>query len=86
MNTSIATSETVIINKMLALASPSTLVDIKSAWDFRKETSMVGDVVTGNWIYTVDPETMQEVKLLWEYMPNDWSLFKTFCRLLKRAK
>ena len=54
--------------------------DIQSAWDnpIRSNARF-----TGEWIYTVDPETMQFVKTVWNYLNGDHSLYTTFVAIMK---
>lgn len=54
--------------------------DITSCWETPLNES---DRVTGEWIYSVDPETMNFVKAMFKFMPGDYSLYKTFVAIMK---
>jgi len=49
--------------------------DIKNAFESRTS------VLDSNWIYSVEPETMEAVKAI--YIKQGSSLFSVFCKLLK---
>jgi len=62
--------------------SKSTIQDVKRAFEHGKNTFSFMDHLSGEWIYFIDPETMEEVKSLYRDSDN-CSLYGVFCRILK---
>lgn len=60
--------------------SESTISDVRFAFDSTENT------LDGEWIYGVDPESMQEVKNLWNLMDGSKSLYNAFCAVLKYSR
>lgn len=54
--------------------------DVVNAWENPLKDS---DRITRDWIYGVDPETMDFVKEVFTAMPGEYSLYKTFVRVMK---
>ena len=54
--------------------------DIQYSWDnpIRKDAR-----ITRDWIYTVDPETMNFAKTLWRYLNGNHSLYSTIVAIMK---
>ena len=65
--------------KDMKKVTKSTIIDVKLAWEMPARSN---DRITHNWIYSVDPETMEEVKELWKTMPGTASLYKAFVYVL----
>ncbi len=63
--------------------SASTISDVKSAFEFGKQRLSSWEQLEGEWIYGVDPETMQEIEALHAAADGDSSLYRVFCRILK---
>lgn len=63
--------------------SASTISDVKSAFEFGKQRLSYIAQLEGEWIYAVDPETMEEVKLLYREDTGNISLYGMFCKILK---
>lgn len=47
-------------------------------------TSSTIEQLQGEWIYMVDPETMNEVKSIYRNSKENVSLYGVFCKLLKQ--
>ena len=62
--------------------SPSTLIDVLSA--FNNRSMAVTEM--GEWIYSVDPETFEEVKGIHLRGAGTSTLLNTFKLALKKAK
>lgn len=54
--------------------------DIQEAWNNPARST---DRITRDWIYSVDPETMNFVKAIFKVMPGHFSLYKTFVAIMK---
>lgn len=63
--------------------STSTIQDVKIAFEFGKQRLSFMDQLAGEWIYGVDPETMDEVKAIYAEADGDESLYGVFCKILK---
>jgi len=63
--------------------SASTIQDVKIAFNHGKNTLSTMDQLAGEWIYNVDPETMDEVKRLYKSSIDNVSLYGVFCKILK---
>ena len=60
--------------------SNSTKLDIKIAFDYNKNL-----LVKGDYIFSVDIETMQEVKEFWKSLDGSYSLLNAF-ELIRKSK
>ena len=60
--------------------SESTKQDVKFAWE---APLRVSDRLTGDWIYGVDPESMDEIKSYWKTLDGGYSLMNVFAKILK---
>ena len=60
----------------------ATVNDIKLAYEYATKAERLN----GNWIYSVDPETMEVVKGLWNKSSGEYSLYNIFCKILKAYK
>ena len=69
-------------NSILNTVSLSTIKDVRMANDMKSDL----DVITGDWIYSVDPESMQEVKSYYKTLDGSKSLFNAFCEILSFSK
>ncbi len=65
------------------IVSPSTIQDVKIAFEFGKKNLSMIDQLAGEWIYGVDPETMDEVKAIYAEADGNLSLYNVFCKILK---
>jgi hypothetical protein len=55
----------------------SSIQDVKIAFSYKEDQ-------TGGWIYNVDPETMEEIRILWKNAKNgNLSIYNIFCSILK---
>lgn len=63
--------------------SHSTICDVRNAFDNRSSEM---DLITGDWIYGVDPETMGEVKAFYKTLDGNNSLYSSFCKILKYSR
>jgi len=74
-----------ITNKKIEImtVSASTISDVKSAFEFGKQRLSYIAQLEGEWIYAVDPETMDEVKSLYSKAAGNMSLYGMFCKILK---
>jgi len=63
--------------------SASTISDVKSAFEFGKQRLSYIEQLEGEWIYAVDPETMDEVKSIYALADGNQSLYGIFCKILK---
>lgn len=63
--------------QLMKLAPKFIIEDIKMAFEDRKH------VLDCNWVNSVDPETMDFVKSVYNKASNDCSLFSVFCLALK---
>ena len=69
--------KTLVLGNEIFEISESSVLDVKIA----KES--LNDLL-GDWIYRVDPETMDEIKAIYRASKNgSLSLFNVFCRILK---
>jgi len=64
----------------LQIRFESSKRDIQDAWDnpIRENAR-----ITRDWIYSVDPETMDFVKTLWKCLNGEHSLYTTFVAIMK---
>ena len=64
----------------LQIRFESSKRDIQYAWDnpIREDAR-----ITRDWIYTVDPETMNFVKTLWNCLNGEHSVYTTFVAIMK---
>ena len=64
----------------LQIRFESSKRDIQDAWDnpIRENAR-----ITRDWIYTVDPETMNFVKVLWKCLNGNHSIYTTFVAIMK---
>ena len=62
--------------------SESTKFDVKDAYDNPLRSD---DRITGNWIYSVDSETMKEIKSYWKTLDGGYSLMNVFVKILKSS-
>ena len=64
----------------LKISFESAKQDISNSWEFplRQDAR-----ITRDWIYTVDPETMDYAKEIFSVMPGDFSLYTTIVRIMK---
>jgi len=64
----------------LQIRFESSKRDIQDAWDnpIRENAR-----ITRDWIYTVDPETMSFVKMLWKFLNDEHSVYSTFVAIMK---
>jgi hypothetical protein len=65
------------------IVSASTIQDVKIAFEFGKQRLSMMDQLAGEWIYGVDPETMDEVKAIYSESDGSLSLYNVFCKILK---
>lgn len=65
-------------------ATTSTIQDIKIAFNTGKTMLSTIEQLQGEWIYMVDPETMNEVKSIYRNSKENVSLYGVFCKLLKQ--
>lgn len=63
--------------------SSFTIQDVKIAFNHGKNSLSMMDQLAGEWIYGVDPETMDEVKAIYAKADGNTSLYNVFCRILK---
>jgi hypothetical protein len=63
--------------------SASTIQDVKRAFEHGKKTLSFMDHLSGEWIFFVDPETMEEVKSLYNESDGTGSLYRVFSKILK---
>lgn len=68
------------------LVSASTIQDVKIAFEFGKTRLPMHEQLAGDWIYSVDPETMDEVKKIYKEATYNCSLYSVFCEILKKSK
>ena len=73
------TLKTNTMNKLNNISS-STKLDIKIAFDYNKNL-----LVKGDYIFSVDIETMQEVKEFWKSLDGSYSLLNAF-ELIRKSK
>ena len=59
----------------------SSQKDIKDAWENPARGDM--DKINHDWIYSVDPETMDFVKAMWKLMDGNKSLYDAFVVIMK---
>ena len=64
----------------LQIAFESSKKDIQDSWD---NPIRPNARITRDWIYTVDPETMNFVKVLWNSLSGEHSLYSTFVAIMK---
>jgi len=62
--------------------STSAIKDVRNSYDNRNMSILEQK----EWIYTVDPETMDEVKALWRVMNGTSTLFNAFWKIVKHSK
>lgn len=65
------------------MINTATILDVKDAYGNPLRDS---DRITRDWIYSVDPETMEAVKSFWRTLPGDKSLYDAFVSVLKMAE
>jgi hypothetical protein len=63
-------------------ASQSTITDVKIAFEHKTNLDYASQL-SGEWIYFVDPETMDEVKAIYKNSIENTSLYGVFCKILK---
>lgn len=69
----------VIIPDMI---SKSTILDVNLAWEEAERL----DRASHDWIYSVDPETMEEVKAFWKTLSGHHSLYNAFVVVLNMGE
>jgi len=63
--------------------SASTISDVKTAFEHGKKTLSFIDQLSGEWIFFIDTETMEEVKSLYKESDRSGSLYHIFSKILK---
>ncbi len=58
----------------------SAKADIQDCW---ANPLSDNDRITRDWIYSVDPETMNFAKAMFGFMPGHYSLYTTFVAIMK---
>jgi len=62
--------------------STSAIKDVRNSYDNRNMSILEQK----EWIYTVDTETMDEVKALWRVMNGTSTLFNAFWKIVKHSQ
>lgn len=76
-------NEAVNLKLKSMLVSASTIQDVKIAFEFGKTRLPMHEQLAGDWIYSVDSETMGEVKRVYKEATYNCSLYDIFCKILK---
>lgn len=69
---------------LYSLITLASLRDIVSAYSNAKTSAFL--TIDPEWFVSVDPETMAEVKEIYNQAPGNYSLFKLFCEIKKYAE